>query len=93
VPSRLTPAVTSAEEVALAVDRERAHALLHEIAVDLRLLGLRGRAAHLHVRALDLKRDVARWTVTTVRDSQREATVEDLLALHEETKAEREKRR
>ncbi len=83
--------IALAEEVA--VDIERANAVLHDVAVELRLMGLRGRVAQLHTRALALKRDVARWTETATEESQRQATIEELLALHETIKRERGKRR
>jgi hypothetical protein len=76
-----------AEDVALAIDTERAQTLLHDIAVELRFLGLEGHAAPLHVRALDLKRDVTLWTETSPTEMQRQSTIDELLALHERVKA------
>jgi hypothetical protein len=77
----------------LAVDTERAQTLLHDIAAELRFLGLEGHAAPLHVRALDLKRDVTRWAETAPTATQRQSTIDDLLALHERVKAVRRAQR
>jgi hypothetical protein len=87
------PTSAAAGEVTLAVDTERAQAILHDIAVELRFVGVRGGTAHLHVRALALKRDVARWAETATVESQRQAIIDELLGLHEEAKRVRARRR
>ncbi len=76
-----------ADDVTLPVDTERAQTLLHDIAVELRFLGFEGVATPLHLRALELKRQVTLWTETAPTEMQRQATIDDLLALHERVKA------
>jgi hypothetical protein len=87
------PRNSPAEDVTFAVDIERAQAILHDIAVELRFAALARQAAPLHVRALALKRDVAHWTEKAPAEQERLATLEELLELHERAKAERRKRR
>jgi len=75
--------------VTLGLDTERAQAILHEIAVELRFGGLKGQVVSLHVRALALKREVARWNESAPAEAERQSTIEELLALHERVKAAR----
>ncbi len=79
------------EGILLAVDSERAQALLHSIAVELASSAL-GATAALHVRALALKREVSCWTERDPSEAQRSTTIDELLELHERIKAERGKR-
>lgn len=81
------------EQVTLAVDTERAEAILHDIAVQLTFVGLTRQGAALHGRALALKRDVVHWAESAPAESQRLATIQELLELHERVKEERRKQR
>jgi len=89
------PRELAAEQVTLGLDTERAEAILHEIAVELRFGGLGDQVVPLHVRALALKREVARWSrrENAPEEAERQSTIEELLALHERVKAARERPR
>jgi len=89
------PRELAAEQVTLGLDTERAEAILHEIAVELRFGGLGDQVVPLHVRALALKREVAGWSSreNAPEEAERQSTIEELLALHERVKAARERQR
>jgi hypothetical protein len=84
-----SPRELHAERVTLALDTERALAILHDIALELRFGRLTGQAAPLHLRALALKREVALWKERAPEDAERRLTLDELLALHERVKAAR----
>jgi hypothetical protein len=81
------PPNSPAERVTLALDTERAQAILHHIALDLRFGRLKGQVAPLHVRALALKREVALWGESAPEEAERRSTIAELLELHERVKA------
>jgi hypothetical protein len=62
-------------------------ALLFEVARDLLRLPFEGRTRGLHLRALQLKRLVSRWSHSAPGDREREATHRRVLDLHRETLA------
>jgi len=82
-----SPRELHAERATLALDTERALAILHDIALELRFGRLTGQVAPLHLRALALKRKVALWGESAPEDAERRSTIDELLALHERVKA------
>jgi hypothetical protein len=86
-----SPSELRAERVTLALDTERAQAILHDIALELRFGRLTGQVASLHLRALALKREVALWRDSASEEAERQSMIEELLALHERVKVARGK--
>jgi hypothetical protein len=89
----ITPTTPAVIDAALRADTERAEALLHSVAVELSRIRPAGRVAPLHVRALALKRDVARWKENAPPSARRHAIMAEIDALYETAKTERGKRR
>ncbi len=76
-PSVATPACS--EE-----DLQRAEAVLYELALVLRRVPVDERTRELHLRALHLKRDVARWHSHMADDATRRAVLDELGRLQSE---------
>jgi hypothetical protein len=76
-PSVATPACS--EE-----DLQRAEAVLYELALVLRRVPVGERTRELHLRALHLKRDVARWHSHMADDATRRAVLDELGRLQSE---------
>jgi hypothetical protein len=96
----LTPACTPDDQVSLAslaslaADGKRAEVLLHDLAMELRLVPLAHPGlSQLHVRALALRRDVTHWPETLPAEAIRKAVIEELRALQERARSAREMRR
>lgn len=65
-------------------DTNQAEAILFELAVVLRRVPLSQSVSHLHIRALELKRNVSRWSEVPTSRTSRQATIAELLALQRE---------
>ena len=65
-------------------DTNRAEAILFGLAALLRSVPLSRSASRLHIRALELKRDVSRWSEVPASSALRQATIDDLLSLQRE---------
>ena len=65
----------------LEVDTERAEALLYDLASKLVRVPLGPRTREVHLRALTLKREVARWRDAPPAEAARRATLDELVAL------------
>ncbi len=63
-------------------DVRQAETLLYDLAVMLRQVPLREHTRELHLRALQLKRDVGQWVVHPPARSVRQAAIEQLMELH-----------
>jgi hypothetical protein len=66
---------------ALDHDVDQAGALLYDLAVVLRCVPLSPETRDLHVRALELKRDVGRWASEQPPAPLREAAIREILDL------------
>jgi hypothetical protein len=84
-----SPRELRTERMTLALDTERAQAILHDIALELRYGRLTGQVAPLHLRSLALKRVVALWGESAPEEAERRSTIDELLELHERVKAAR----
>jgi len=71
----------------LYADQERAERLLFALATDLRHLRIEEGTRTLHLRALELKRTVARWPKDRPAPDERRQLCEEVLSLHAETRA------
>jgi hypothetical protein len=71
----------------LYADQERAERLLFALATDLRHLRIEEGTRALHLRALELKRAVARWPKDQPAAEARREVCEEVLSLHAETRA------
>ncbi len=65
-------------------DARHAEALLYDLATVLRCVPLGSHTRALHVRALELKRDVCRWPADRPAPSARRAALEELVGLRRE---------
>jgi hypothetical protein len=70
-----------------ATEIQRAEAILHDLAAELRLVPLEEHTSHLHIRALELKREVARWAQTCPPRESRVAAIDELVELLTTTKS------
>jgi hypothetical protein len=68
----------------LATDTQRAEALLYDVAVLLRQVSLKEETRHMHLRALQLKREVGHWPIVQPAASEREVAIAELEALYVE---------
>jgi hypothetical protein len=71
----------------LYADQERAERLLFALATDLRHLRIEEGTRVLHLRALELKRTVARWPKDRPAADARRELCDEVLSLHAETRA------
>jgi hypothetical protein len=71
----------------LFADQQRAERLLFALATELRHVRLEETTRGLHLRALELKRAVARWPKDRPSATARRALCDEVLALHTESMA------
>jgi hypothetical protein len=71
----------------LTADQMRAERLLYELASELRFVAVEERTRQLHIRALEIKGAVTRWSRERPEARVREAMCDEIVALQARTRA------
>jgi hypothetical protein len=80
--------MSAVEPGQICVEHGQAEALLSDVAAELVRLPFEGRTRSLHLRALELKRQLGQWATAPIDDARR--TVKGILALRDEAAVWRE---